>query len=107
MNNKLIDRKIVILFLVMIFMVIFMVIFLNKQNKNLQEELNIETGDILSIINEKQKEIKIFLSDDSGLFNEGLLEIFKKLDLVSYIELPLKIDSRYNKYPFGDGASLE
>ena len=107
MKNKLINKKILILLLIMISMVVFMISFLNRQNKNLQEELNIETGDIMSTINKKQKEINNFLNDDKGLFSEGLLEIFRKLDLVSYIELPLEAGSRYNNYPFGGEKSLE
>jgi cell division protein FtsL len=101
MKNKIINRRIVILFLIMISMIIFMISFMSKQNKNLQAELNMETGDIIGVINKKQKEIKDFMNDDNSLFNEGLLEIFKKLDLVSYIELPLEIGSQYNNYPFG------
>lgn len=106
MKNKIIDKKIIILFLIMISMIIFMIIFMSKQNKKLQEELNMETGDIISTINKKQKEIRDFMNDDSGLFNEGLLEIFRKLDLVSYIELPLEIGSQYNKYPFVNKEDL-
>jgi len=107
MKDKLVDKKIVILFLIMISMVIFMIIFLSRQNKNLKEELNMETGDVVSMINKKQKEITTFLNNDKGLFSEGLLELFKKLDLVSYIDLPLEVNSRYNNYPFGDGEDLE
>jgi cell division protein FtsL len=107
MKDKLVDKKIVVLFLIMIFMVIFMIIFLSRQNKNLQEELNMETGDIISTINKKQKEISDFLNNDNGLFSEGLLEIFRKLDLVSYIDLPLEVNSKSNNYPFGSGEDLE
>ncbi len=88
-------------------MVIFMISFMSKQNKKLQEELNMETGDVISMINKKQKEIKDFMNDDKGLFSEGLLEIFRKLDLVSYIELPLEVGSQYNNYPFGSKKDVE
>lgn len=103
MKDKIVDKKIVILFLIMIIMIVFMIVFMSKQNKTLQEKLNMETGDVLSLINKKQKEIRDFLDDDNSLFNENLIEIFKKLDLVSYLDLPLEITARGNDYPFGDG----
>lgn len=107
MKNKLIDKKIIFLFLVVIIMISFMIIFLNKQKNTLGKESDIEFENKLRVLDEKQEKLSNFLEGDSDLFNKRLEEIFKKLDLVSYIKLPLEIGSHSNSYPFGDGQLIE
>ncbi len=106
MKNKLIDKKMIFLFLIMIVMVVFMISFLNKQKGNLPEELDIGIGSRLDMLDRKQKEINNLLNN-GGIFSDGLQEIFKKLDLISYIDLPLEIGSQRNDYPFGNKADSE
>lgn len=106
MKSKLIDKKIIFLFIIMIVMIVFMVSFLNKQKENLPEELDIGIGGKLDMLNRKQKEINNLL-DNGGIFSDGLQEIFKKLDLISYIDLPLEIGSYRNNYPFGNKVDSE
>jgi hypothetical protein len=107
MKNKLIDKKIIFLFLIMIIMVVFMINFLNKQKVELQEQSELSTDDRLLKLSKKQKSINDFLDNNDGLFSKGLQEIFRKLDLVSYIKLPLDKDSEHNEYPFGRISDLE
>ena len=88
-------------------MIFFMMNFLSKKEKDSESITGIKTDNRLSIINEKQKRINNFLNNSNGLFNQRLQRIFEKLDLVSYIELPLEKDLDYNNYPFGNQINLD
>ncbi len=107
MKKKLIDKKIVFLFLLMIVMIIFMIVFLSKQKEETQEKIDLGIDDRLEILSKNKSKINDFLNNNNGLFTDGLQEIFEKLDPVSYIDLPLKINSSRNEYPFGKGIDLE
>ncbi len=90
-------------------MIVFMIKFLNKQEGDTQDALN--SGNKIDIelkeLDKKEAKIRAILNNKDGLFNKGLREIFAKLNLVSYIDLPLTISPNYNKYPFGKGLTSE
>ena len=91
----------------MIVMVVFMVVFINNQKEDIEGIADFEIESRIDTINRKQKKINDFLNDNSGLFTEGFQRIFEKLNLVSYIELPLEVGDGHNEYPFGNGSSVE
>lgn len=101
MKNKIVDKKIMFLFLMMIIMIVVMIKFLNNQEGKLEKNPELGVDNRIEILNKKQERINYFLDNSSGLFSQGLQEIFEKLDLVSYIELPLPDNASFNSYPFG------
>jgi len=107
MKNKVVDKKIIFLFLLMLVMVIFMIYLISQQEDNTEESLNMTSETKLELIKRKQEEIDHFLKNDKDLLKQGFQKIFDELNFISYIDLPLKIESDRNDYPFGNGLKSE
>jgi len=106
-KNKIVDKKIIFLFLIMLVMIVFMFYFMSQQSNNEEEILSMANESKAQLLKRKEKEINTFLKDNQNLLSQGFQEIFKKLNFVSYIDLPLKIKSDRNNYPFGNGLNSE
>ncbi|MDD3284066.1 MAG: hypothetical protein PHZ07_00545 [Patescibacteria group bacterium] len=102
MKNNYFDKKLVVLFIIMLVMVSFMFYFLKTnslQTENIQTESahNVNNIDILEA---KKNAINKLLDDIDKSFDEDLENFLN--DMRSYVNLPLKADKVGNDYPFGN-----
>lgn len=82
-------------------MISFMVFYLTKKDSSEEFYSNNQLESRIKILEKKQTKLNNFLNKDGDLLIDDLKNIFEKLKPVSYLELPLKIESERNNYPFG------
>lgn len=101
MKNNLFNKKLIILFIVMITMISLVFYFLSKSS-SVQSDIFQKTGlgNNIDLLEKKRNNIsKIFDSIDKS-FDSSIEEFLN--GLTSYVELPLEAERVGNEYPFGN-----
>ena len=103
MKNNYFDKKLIVLFIIMLIMVSFMFYFL-KTNSSQNEDIQTEGVNNIDILEAKKNAINKLLDDIDESFGSDIESFLN--DMRSYINLPLKADKVGNNYPFGNYYSL-
>lgn len=99
MKNNYFDKKLIVLFIIMLIMVSFMFYFL-KTNSSQNEDIQTEGVNNIDILEAKKNAINKLLDDIDESFGSDIESFLN--DMRSYINLPLKADKVGNNYPFGN-----